>query len=143
LGENPEGEGGGHPERTALLSIRFQADNDLRSGIVRAAQQREPSIDFASAQEAGLDRVSDPEVLDRAALEGRVLVSHDRRTMIDHFRRRISSGKHSPGLLIVSQDALIGEVVDAMLYLWAFSEPLDLRDQVYYLPSLSRHVFSR
>lgn len=34
--------------------------------------------------------VADPELLDRAALEGRVLVSHDRRTMIDHFRARLT-----------------------------------------------------
>ena len=40
-----------------------QADNDLKIGIVKAARRREPTIDFVSAQEAGLDRVGDPEVL--------------------------------------------------------------------------------
>ncbi|MEO8661316.1 MAG: DUF5615 family PIN-like protein [Bryobacteraceae bacterium] len=63
------------------MSIRFQADNDLKFGIVKGARRREPSMDFVSAQEAGLDGVGDPELLDRAALEGRVLVSHDRRTI--------------------------------------------------------------
>jgi len=52
------------------LSIRFQADNDLKFGIVKAVRRREPTIDFVSAQEAGLDGVGDPELLDRSAAEG-------------------------------------------------------------------------
>ena len=123
------------------MSIRFQADNDLKFGIVKAVRCREPAIDFVSAQEAGLDGVPDPELLDRAAREGRVVVSHDRRTMIDHFH--LVAGKSSPGLLIVSQGAAIGDVVEALVYVWALSDQGDLRDQAYYLPSISRHFFTR
>jgi predicted nuclease of predicted toxin-antitoxin system len=125
------------------LSIRFQADNDLKFGIVKALRRRAPSIDFMSAQEAGLDGVGDPEILDRAAAEGRVLVSHDKRTMIHHFRECLAVGISGPGLLIVSQGALIGDVVEALVYIWALSDPAELRNQVHYLPSLSRHFFTR
>jgi len=125
------------------LSIRFQADNDLKFGIVKAIRRREPTVDFLSAQEAGLDGVPDPVLLDRAAAEGRVLVSHDRRTMIDHFRDHLAAGKASPGLLIVSQGSAIGDVVEAVLYVWALSDPAELLDQAYYLPSISRHFFTR
>ena len=104
------------------MSVRFQADNDLKFGIVKAVRQREPSIDFVSAQEANLDGVSDPELLDRTALEGRVLISHDRRTMIVLFRAHLASGKSSPGLLIVSQGAAIGEVDKALVYIWALAD---------------------
>lgn len=100
-------------------------------------------MDFVSAQEAGLDGVPDPVLLDRAAAEGRVMVSHDRRTMIDHFRDHLAAGKSSPGLLIVSQGSAIGDVVEALLYVWALSDPAELRDQAYYLPSISRHFFTR
>lgn len=125
------------------MSIRFQADHDLKFGIVKAVRRREPTVDFVSAQEAGLDGVPDPVLLDRAAAEGRVLVSHDRRTMIDHFRDHLAAGKSSPGLLIVSQGSAIGDVVDALLYVWALSDPAELRGQAYYLPSISRHFFTR
>lgn len=125
------------------MSIWFQADNDLKFGIVKAVRRREPTVDFLSAQEAGLDGVPDPVLLDRAAAEGRVLVSHDRRTMIDHFRDHLAAGKSSPGLLIVSQGSAIGDVVEALLYVWALSDPAELRDQAYYLPSISRHFFTR
>jgi len=125
------------------LSIRFQADNDLKFGIVKAVRRREPSVDFLSAQEAGLDSVPDPVLLDRAAAEGRVLVSHDRRTMINHFRDRLVAGKSSPGLLIVSQGSAIGDVVEALVYVWALCDSAELRDQAHYLPSISRHSFIR
>jgi predicted nuclease of predicted toxin-antitoxin system len=82
------------------LSIRFQADNDLKFGIVKAVRRREPAIDFASAREADLAGVGDPELLDRAGRENRVLVSHDRRTMLEHFRAHLAAGKSSPGILI-------------------------------------------
>jgi hypothetical protein len=125
------------------LSIRFQADNDLKFGIVEAVRRREPSIDFASAQEARLDDLGDSELLDRMEAEGRVLISHDRRTMLDHFRARLAAGKSSPGVLIVSQGVAIGQVVEAIVFIWALADPVELRDQAYYLPSISRHVFSR
>jgi hypothetical protein len=125
------------------LSIRFQADNDLKFGIVKAVRRREPAVDFASSQEAGLEGISDPEVLDGAAHEDRVLVSHDRRTMLEHFRAHLTAGKPSPGVLIVSQGAPIGLVAEALVHVWLLCDPIELRDQAHYLPSLSRHLFTR
>ena len=125
------------------MSIRFQADNDLKYAIVKAVRRQEPAIDFASAQEAGLDGFSDPELLDRAALEDRVLVSHDRRTMLNHFRNHLAAGKSSPGLLVVAQDAPIGVVAEAIVVLWAVTRPGELTNQAYHLPSLINHSFPR
>jgi len=125
------------------LNIRFQADNDLKFAIVKAVRRREPTIDFASAHEAGLEGVGDPELLEQAARDERVLISHDRRTMLKHFRNRLAAGKPSPGLLIVSQGAPIGLVVEAIVLLWVVADPTELRDQAYHLPSLIRHTFPR
>jgi hypothetical protein len=125
------------------LSLRFQADADLKYTIVKAVRSREPSIDFASAAESRLDDLSDPDLLERAAQEGRILVSHDRRTMLTHFRARLQAGKSSPGLMVVSQGVPIGAVVEAIVLAWSASEPSEWRNQVHHLPSLTRHVFSR
>ena len=125
------------------MSIRFQADADPKYAIVKAVRRRESSIDFASAVESGLQGFSDPEVLERAALEGRILVTHDRRTMLAHFRARLEAGKSSPGLWVVSQGVLLGPVVSAIVLAWSASDASEWRDQVHYLPSLTRHVFTR
>jgi hypothetical protein len=125
------------------LSIRLQADSDPKLAIVKAVRRREPSIDFASASDAGLEGVSDPELLELVARENRVLVSHDRRTMLNHFRNRLKAGKTSPGLLVASQGAPIGLVVDAIILLWVVVDSAELRDQIYHLPSLTHHQFPR
>jgi hypothetical protein len=41
------------------LSIRFQADNDLKRIIVDATLRRQPRIDFQTAQAARLDHRDD------------------------------------------------------------------------------------
>jgi hypothetical protein len=125
------------------LSIRFQADNDLKFAIVKAVRKREPAIDFASALESGLDGVSDPELLKWAARDNRILVSHDRRTMLNHFRNHLAAGKHSPGLIIVAQGTPIGSILEGIILFWAATDPQEWRDQAYHLPSLIRHVFNR
>ena len=67
------------------MSIRFQADNDLNRLIVAATFRREPSIEFQTAQAAQFDAVDDEAVLQRAAAEGRILVTHDKRAMPKHL----------------------------------------------------------
>ena len=67
------------------MKARFQADADFNQHIVRAVRRRVPAIDFPTAHEAGLAGLDDDLVLERAAQESRILVSHDRRTMPFHF----------------------------------------------------------
>ncbi len=125
------------------MSLRFQADNDLKFAIVKAVRRQEPAIDFASAQDSRLDYLSDAEVLELAAAAGRVVVSHDRRTMLNHFRNHLAAGKSSPGLLLASQAALIGVVAEVIVVLWAVATPAELTNRIYHLPSLNHHEFSR
>jgi hypothetical protein len=67
------------------MKVRFQADADLNEILVKAVLRREPGIDFQTARTAGLAGVPDKEVLAMAAGSGRLLVTHDRRTMPGHF----------------------------------------------------------
>jgi hypothetical protein len=123
--------------------IRFQADADIHHGIVVAVRRREPAIDFASAVDRELIGVPDPDVLEIAAGQDRILITHDRRTMLYHFRNRLEDGKSSPGVFLVSQFAPLGSVIDALVMVWAASDSAEWHDQVRHLPSLSRHVFPR
>jgi hypothetical protein len=49
------------------VSVRFLADADLNYAIVQGVRLREPSIDFKTANEAGLETLSNREVLEIAA----------------------------------------------------------------------------
>ena len=123
------------------MSIRFLADADLDYTIGQGVRRREPSIDFKSANDAGLVGVPDSKVLEVAARDGRVLVSHDKRTMPVHFAERIGLGLRSPGVLLALPRATVGEIVESLLMIWSSSCAEDWLDQIHYLPSLSRHVF--
>jgi hypothetical protein len=78
--------------------VRFLADASLHHAIVTGCARREPAIDFLSAHAAKLHGVSDPDVLTIAAAQGRILVTHDFRTMPKHFAEFLSAGNSSPGV---------------------------------------------
>jgi hypothetical protein len=123
------------------VSIRFLADANLDHAVVQGVRRREPSIDIKSANDAGLESLPDDKVLELAAGEDRVLVSHDKRTMPAYLAARIRSGLRSPGVLLAMPSASVGEVVESLLMIWSASLAEEWIDQVHYLPSLSRHVF--
>lgn len=123
------------------MSVRFLADADLNYAIVQGIRLRESSIDFKTANDAGLEGLSDPEVLELAAREGRVLVSHDKRTMPVHFAARVASGLRSPGVLLALPSAPVGEIIESLLIIWSASRETEWADRIHYLPSLSIHVF--
>lgn len=123
------------------MSVRFLADADLNYAIVQGVRLREPSVDFRSANEAGLEGLSDPKVIELAAVEGRVLVSYDKRTMPVHFAASVGSGRKSPGVLLALPSAPVGDIIESLLIIWSVSSEREWEDQIHYLPSLSRHVF--
>jgi predicted nuclease of predicted toxin-antitoxin system len=60
-----------------MTQVRFQADADLKQAIVTGVIRQQPTIDFQSANQAGLEGLQDAEVLALAAQQDRVLVTHD------------------------------------------------------------------
>ncbi len=108
---------------------RFQADADFNQRIVAATVRREPAIDFRTADEAGFRGLLDPEILARTAADGRVLVSHDRKTMPHHFGGFLSRAS-SPGVLIFPQYLPIGVVVEELVLIWAATDASEWSDRL-------------
>jgi hypothetical protein len=84
------------------MTIEFQADNDLNQIIVSAVKRREAEVDFQMAHTAALHGLIDPEVLSHAAGDGRILVTHDLKTMPSHFAVFIAA-QTSSGVIMVPQ----------------------------------------
>jgi predicted nuclease of predicted toxin-antitoxin system len=116
------------------LRLRFQADNDLNHAIVKGVRRREPAIDFQTARQARLHEVRDLDVLERAASENRILVTHDRKTMPGHFAEFLSGGNRSPGVVVISQKANLGMVIESLVLLWAASDPSEWENRIFDLP---------
>ena len=115
------------------MRVRFQADADLKEPIVLAVKRSVPEINFQTATAAGLEGLEDPAVLSIAAQEGRVMVSHDRRTMPYHFGEFITN-KESAGLIVVSQRLPIVTVAEELVMIWATTEADEWINQIKSLP---------
>lgn len=117
------------------MSIRFQADNDLKRIIVDATLRLEPRIDFQTAQTARLDDLDDGAVLRLASSQSRILVSHDKRTMPKALASFVVSGGTSPGvLLVIPQNVPIRDVVEALILIWADDRADDWSNLIVKIP---------
>jgi hypothetical protein len=96
------------------MKIRFLADADLNHDVVKGVLRREPEIDFRTAASEELRSLGDRAVLALAASEGRILVSHDRKTMPRAFAEFVMATS-SPGVFIISQKVDQLTAIEALL----------------------------
>jgi len=115
------------------MKVRLQADADFNLIILLATIRQEPAIDFRSATAAGLCGMGDPEVLARAANDGRVLVTHDRRTMPRHFAQFVAR-QTSSGLILVPQSLSAPLVVSDLILIWSTTEAEEWVNRIGVLP---------
>jgi len=98
------------------LTVRFLADEDIDAGIIQGLRSREPAIDVLDVKSAGLRGTKDPALLELAAGQHRIMISHDRETMTRYFYERLDSGKSTAGLFVVPQQpSAIGEIIESLL----------------------------
>jgi hypothetical protein len=115
------------------MKPKFQADADLNEDIVTGVLRRMPEIDFQTATEAGLEGLSDENVLEIAARESRITVTHDRKTMPKHFAAFIQN-QACPGVLIVSKKLEISLAIEEIILIWLASEAEEYVDSIRQLP---------
>ena len=101
---------------------------------MRGLLRRQPDLDIARVQNAGLAGTRDDEVLAWASSEGRILHTHDVTSMKQTAYDRIAAGLPLPGVFEISQDVPIGRAIDEILLLVLFSEPDEWKGQVRFLP---------
>lgn len=87
-------------------------DHDLNENILQGLRQRVPELDAVTARDIGMSRSPDSELLAWAAKEGRLIVTHDQRTMPGHVANRIIDGENVAGVVIVPQNLSIGLAID-------------------------------
>src|SRR5437773_963911 len=78
----------GAPHRQRIVMLLLAADENFNNDILRGLLRRMPDLNVARVQDAGLSGADDPAVLEWAALEGRVLLTHDVSTITRHAYER-------------------------------------------------------
>ena len=114
--------------------IRFAADENLNDAITRGLRRRQSAIDIVRVQDAGLSGADDRTILQWAAEQGRVLLTHDVSTMTRYAYERLDNGQPMPGVFEVGRTSAIAEVIDDLLMLAECSTESEWEGQVRYLP---------
>lgn len=112
------------------MKIRFQADNDLNARIIAAVLRLNRAIGIKTAASAGFHTGTlDPIVLKTAAEEGRILVSHDQRTLPWHFASFIET-QTSPGVIIIPQSLPVGDAAKWLHLIWEAAQPEEYLNRI-------------
>jgi len=114
--------------------MRWVADENFNNDIVRGLLRRKPDVDIVRVQDVGLSGADDPTLLEWAADEGRVLLTHDVSTITQYAYERVEAGKPMPGVFEISRDIPMGVVIEDLILLTEFSLENEWEGQVRYLP---------
>lgn len=114
--------------------IRLALDENFNGIVVDGVKLRKPDIDMVRVQDVGLTGADDPTVLEWAAREGRVLLTHDAATMAGFAYERLVRGQPMPGLLEVGDHLPIRLVIDDILLLVECSHEGEWSGRVDFFP---------
>lgn len=114
--------------------IRLLADENFDGMTVRGLRRRLPELDLVRIQDVGLSGADDPTVLEWAAQEKRVLLTHDVATITFFAYERVRLSLPMSGVIEISQDAPIGQVINDILLVIECAYENELADRVLFLP---------
>jgi Domain of unknown function (DUF5615) len=116
------------------MPIKLLSDENFDNKIVRGVRRKAPLVDFTRVQDVGLSRTPDDVILEWAAQNDYILVSHDNSTIPPIAYDRINNGLKMCGVFIVPDDAPIGKIVDDLVFLAEGSQAGEWDDQIIHLP---------
>ena len=115
-----------------MIGLAF--DENFNHDLVRGLLRRSPRLDGIRIQDANLSGQNDPAVLEWAARQGRVLISHDVSTITAYAYERVAAGKAMPGVFEVPRTVAIAAAIEDLLLIAECSRPGEWEGQVRYLP---------
>jgi hypothetical protein len=114
--------------------LRLATDENFNGDIVRGILRRMPHVDLVRVQDVGLSGADDATVLDWAAREARVLLTHDVSTITRFAYERVRAGLAMPGVVEVSRTVPIGRSIEDILLLVECSLDGEWEGQIRHLP---------
>lgn len=114
--------------------LLLAADENFNNDILRGLLRRMPELDIVRIQDVGLSGVDDPTILEWAAQEGRILLTHDVTTISRYAYERVQNSQPMPGVFAVSRTVPISCAIEDLLLLAKYSLEGEWEGQVRYLP---------
>ena len=114
--------------------VRLVSDENFSGPVVRGLRLRCPNIDLVRIQDVGLSGIKDPDLLEWAAADNRVVLTHDRTTMTKYADDRIRAGLLMPGVFLANDRASIRSLIDALEYIETTGDHAEWANCVTFIP---------
>jgi hypothetical protein len=95
--------------------LKLVSDENFNADILRGPFRRRPDLDIVRVQDIGLGAAPDSDILAWAAVEDRILLTHDRDTMPYFAYERVKARQVMPGVFLVSNRMPIGQAIEEIL----------------------------
>ena len=82
--------------------LRYAADENFNGDIVRGLLRRNAQLDIVRVQDVGLAGTTDPDILAWAAVNDRIILTHDRATLPDYAFERLAGSEIMAGVFILN-----------------------------------------
>lgn len=114
--------------------LRFLSDENFNGDIVRGLLRRCSDLDLVRIQDVGLDGASDPDILDWAGKNNRILLTHDRATIPNFAYDRVKTGESMPGVFVINDHFPIKQAINELFLINTCTEQEEWNGLVVYLP---------
>ena len=112
----------------------FLADHNFNEHILEGLARRGHQLDVIRARTIGLTTASDDEMLKVAAELDRVILTHDKATLVPRAFGRVADGLRMPGVVVVRATLPIGQSIEGIeLRLECLSDS-EWSDEVQWVP---------
>ncbi|HRQ38234.1 MAG TPA: DUF5615 family PIN-like protein [Chloroflexota bacterium] len=114
--------------------MKFAADENFDNRILRGLQRHLPDLDVVRIQDTAIAGADDSIVLEWAAREGRILLTHDEKTVPQYAYERIGAEEMVAGVIVVSDTLSIRSVIEDLLIIATCSSAPEWVNQIQRLP---------
>ena len=114
--------------------MRFAADENFDGTLLSQLLRRFPTLDIVRVQDTEMYQSPDSAMLEWAANEGRIVLSHDEHTLIHDAYARVKDGLAMPGVVIIPGQHDIGSVLEDLELAIVASKPDEFNNRVVHIP---------
>ena len=114
--------------------MRFATDENFDGNILKGLRQRLGNLDVVRIQDTELYSAPDPVVLEWAAKENWIVLTHDVQTLVNDAYARIKQGLTMPGVILVPNTLAIGIAIDELEIVMGAGTFDDFQDRVTFIP---------
>jgi hypothetical protein len=114
--------------------LKLLIDQNLSHNILRGLMRRVPRLDVVTAFEIGMSKATDPELLAWAAQAGRIIITHDCKTMPAHAAFILNKGESIAGICVALRRLPLHQVIEDLELMITCSDNDEWINVIRYLP---------